>query len=50
MLFPTNLEVSESRSPLTVIVSGGFADRAGRFSLAEKHSLRGETAVGVSPQ
>ena len=28
-------EVSEGRSPLTVIVSGGFAAGAGRFPLAE---------------
>ena len=38
-------EVSEGRSPLTEIVSGGFADGAGRFSLSEKHTLREGTAV-----
>ena len=37
--------VGGAAAPLTAIVSGGFADGAGRFRLCRKHSLRGGTAV-----
>ena len=37
--------VGGAAAPLTAIVSGGFADGAGRFRLRRKLSLRGGTAV-----
>ena len=44
--FVENLRgVGDAAASLTVIVSGGFADGAGRFRLCRKHSLREGTAV-----